>query len=70
MNHEQNLFAFSEKFPVGSQERNGLVAAAARIVILQTALVEARDLLLEKTHGNPARSAGHNARLIIEAALR
>lgn len=33
------------------------------------ALEEARDLLLERKHGNPARSAGHNARLTIESAL-
>jgi len=33
-------------------------------------LEEARDLLLERRHGNPARSAGHNARLVIEEALK
>lgn len=70
MSHEQNLFAFSQKFPEGSQERAGLIAAATHIVKLQTALAEARDLLLEKTQGSPARSAAHNARLTIEAALR
>jgi hypothetical protein len=36
---------------------------------LHKGLVEARDLLLEKTQGSPARSAGHNARLAIEAAI-
>lgn len=34
------------------------------------ALTEARDLLLERTHGSPARSAAHNARLVIDAALQ
>ncbi len=33
------------------------------------ALTEARDLLLERVQGSPARSAGHNARLQIESAL-
>lgn len=32
-------------------------------------LEEARDLLLERRHGNSARSPGHNARLAIEAAI-
>lgn len=36
---------------------------------LLEALKQARDLLLERKHGNPARSAGHNARLIIQAAI-
>lgn len=44
MSHEQNLFAFSEKFPAGSQERAGLLAAATAIVRMRTALVEIRDL--------------------------
>ena len=34
-----------------------------------SALEEVRDLLLERIHGNPARSAGHNARLAVEAIL-
>lgn len=33
------------------------------------ALTEARDLLLERIHGSPARSAAHNARVRIESAL-
>lgn len=32
-------------------------------------LEEVRDLLAERIHGNPARSAGHNARLAVEAML-
>ena len=43
MSHEQNLFAFAEKFPAHSQERDGLIAAATEIVRLRTALVEIRD---------------------------
>lgn len=37
---------------------------------LRTAMQEACDLLAERTHGSPARSAGHNARLRLEAALK
>jgi hypothetical protein len=33
------------------------------------AMREACDLLAERTHGNPARSPGHNARLCLESAL-
>ena len=33
-------------------------------------LEEARDLLMERKHGNPARSPGHNARLVIEEAIK
>jgi len=33
------------------------------------ALEEVRDLLMERRHGNPARSPGHNARLAVEALL-
>jgi hypothetical protein len=33
------------------------------------ALETARDLLMERIHGNPARSAAHNARLYVESAL-
>lgn len=36
---------------------------------LRAAMQEACDLLAERTHGNTARSAGHNARLRLEAAL-
>ena len=32
-------------------------------------LEHARDLLMERVHGNPARSPGHNARLVIDAIL-
>jgi len=37
---------------------------------LRAALTEAVDLLLERTYGSPARSAGHNARLVLQAALK
>lgn len=40
-----------------------------QIARLKVAMQEACDLLAERTHGNPARSAGHNARLRLEAAL-
>lgn len=33
-------------------------------------LEEARDLLLERRQGSPARSAAHNARLVIEDAIK
>jgi hypothetical protein len=36
---------------------------------LRAAMREACDLLAERQHGNPARSAGHNARLCLESAL-
>jgi hypothetical protein len=36
---------------------------------LRAAMKEACDLLAERTHGSPARSPGHNARLRLEAAL-
>jgi hypothetical protein len=41
-------------------ERDALIAA----------MREAIELLIERKHGNPARSAGHNARLCLESALR
>lgn len=43
--------------------------AADLIAELLEALEEARDLLLEVKQGSPARSAGHNARLVIERAI-
>ena len=36
---------------------------------LRAAMRKAWDLVTERTSGNPARSPGHNARLILEAAL-
>lgn len=36
---------------------------------VREALEEARDLLMERRYGNPARSPGHNARLCVEEAL-
>ncbi|MFE3837317.1 hypothetical protein [Pseudogemmobacter sonorensis] len=37
---------------------------------LEAAIREAIDLMTERTQGSPARSASHNARLVLEAALR
>lgn len=44
--------------------------AAAEIERLRAALAEARDLLLEIKQGGHARSPNHNARLVIDAALK
>jgi hypothetical protein len=41
----------------------------ARISVLEKAIQEACDLLAERAQGSPARSAGHNARVRLEAAL-
>lgn len=41
----------------------------ARIAALEGAIREACDLLMEKTHGSPARSPGHNARLCLQSSL-
>lgn len=41
----------------------------AEVERLRTACSEACDLLAERTHGSPARSPGHNARLVLETAL-
>jgi hypothetical protein len=56
----------SGKDATAALARAYLIAAAPDLL---EALKEARDLLRERTHGNPARSAGHNARLVIEAAI-
>lgn len=45
------------------------MAALLRIKALEEACQEAIDLLLERIHHNPARSAAHNARLTLRAAL-
>lgn len=52
-------------------QRSELVAASAMwpVLALKAAMREACDLLAERRHGNPARSAGHNARLCLESAL-
>lgn len=44
-------------------------AAADEIQRLRSAMQEACNLLAERTHGSPARSLGHNARLVLETAL-
>jgi hypothetical protein len=38
MSHEQTLFILAQKFPNGSPEHEEMIAAAAHIVTLQTAL--------------------------------
>lgn len=38
-------------------------------VVAPIAMKEACDLLAERTRGNPARSPGHNARLLLESVL-
>lgn len=45
------------------------VAKLAENARLRCAMQEACDLLAERTQGSPARSAGHNARLVLEAEL-
>lgn len=52
------------------QVQRALDQATFENVKLRAAMAEACDLLMEKTHGNHAMSAGHNARLTLEAALR
>lgn len=37
---------------------------------LRDAMLDACDLLAERKHGSFARSPGHNARLVLEEALR
>ena len=58
----------------GSGRDASLLAENTRLGEVNAGLVavlrEARDLLLERTQGSPARSAAHNARLVIDAALR
>jgi len=49
--------------------QNNLASATSRAERLEAALRDARDLLLERVQGSPARSAAHNARLVIDAAL-
>lgn len=49
---------------------NGAEPIRAEITRLRAAMQDACDLLTERRHGNAARSAGHNARLRLEAALR
>jgi Lar family restriction alleviation protein len=39
-----------------------------KVAELEAIIAEARDMLLEKVHGNPARSAAHNARVVLDRA--
>lgn len=41
-----------------------------KLTVLIDAAREACDLLAERKHGSPARSPGHNARLVLESAIR
>lgn len=43
--------------------------AADEIVRLRDKISEASDLLAERAYGSPARSAAHNARLVLDAAF-
>lgn len=56
---------------LGSSLRDTHRAPEAGVVEppLREHLEYARDLLMERRYGSPARSPGHNARLVIEAAL-
>jgi hypothetical protein len=51
------------------QNVDALCISEADNMLLRSAMKEACDLLMERTHGNPARSASHNARLRLERAL-
>ena len=46
-----------------------LIRSMDEIKRLRDVMQEACDLLAERKQGSPARSAGHNARLVLEAAL-
>ena len=52
--------------------RTLLAALSSQAEVMEAMAEEmrrARALLMERIHGNPARSPGHNARLAIESAL-
>ncbi|MCC8945759.1 hypothetical protein H8A97_11780 [Bradyrhizobium sp. Arg62] len=49
---------------------NGAPAAQVDFDPLRKAANEACDLLAERTYGSPARSPGHNTRLLLERALK
>lgn len=53
-----------------TQQDASLTRIRSKLDMAMKALEEARDLLLERVQGSPARSAGHNARLVIEATLK
>jgi len=54
---------------VAAQRGIDLAEAETKIELLEGAIRQARDLLMERKYGNEARSPGHNARLVLEAAL-
>lgn len=49
--------------------RDRAETAEAELDRLRIVIQEACDLLAERTQGSPARSAGHNARLLLERAI-
>lgn len=49
--------------------RRADLAAPSAQPRMETAVREAINLLMERTYGSPARSPGHNARRLLEAAL-
>jgi hypothetical protein len=53
-----------------SADRDQLCIVAADLDVLRAAVQEACDLLAERKYGNPARSPGHNARLVLERGLK
>jgi hypothetical protein len=70
--HWQRLVAILKSTPVQpSSAANGdaLSIAETDREVMRQAIVEACDLLAERKYGNPARSPGHNARLVLERAL-
>ena len=49
--------------------RQAVEETLLELMQLREAVKDACDLLAERTHGSPARSPGHNARLRLEAAI-
>ena len=62
-----DLIAPPAKIPGSSDNHPPAPAVGAEDVA--RLLEEARDMLMERIYGNPARSPGHNARLKIEKAI-
>lgn len=64
--YEAQIASLTARAEKAEQREAGLVE---RNATLKVAMQEAIDLLLERIHHNPARSAAHNARLTLQAAL-
>ena len=62
--------AYNYGAEVGTRKPHHITELEAENDRLRGALTEAVDLLLERTYGSPARSPGHNARLVLQAALK